>query len=248
MQHQSINLTLPTSWDKCSDSQAKIILKIIASGIASSQEELKIQIFLRLTGITPLTPPDDDGKILARIGGKVFMIYSVDIAYGATTLDWALKPPVFPWRPLRIDGRKPAPPTLDTISFGNYIAADNLYLAYISTQNKEHLLGIYRILIPARRPWGYSDWGLYAVFNWFSSFKSWIQNEFQDLFPQADISLGNNTSPKAIRDNINGMLRALTKGDITAEEKILKAPCMRALTELNALAKEYNEFQKLKNK
>ena len=38
------------------------------------------------------------------------------------------------------------------------------------------------------------------------------------------------------------MIRALTKGDITKEPEILALDTHRALTELDAQAKEYKEF------
>ena len=41
---------------------------------------------------------------------------------------------------------------------------------------------------------------------------------------------------------MNAQIRALTKGDITKEKEILAMDTWRALQELNAQAKEYNEF------
>ena len=44
------------------------------------------------------------------------------------------------------------------------------------------------------------------------------------------------------------MIRALTGGDITKEESILKTDTWRALTELDALAKEAANLRKLSKK
>ena len=43
---------------------------------------------------------------------------------------------------------------------------------------------------------------------------------------------------------VNSQIRALTKGDVTKEKEVLAIDTWRALTELDALAKEYDEFNK----
>jgi hypothetical protein len=45
-----------------------------------------------------------------------------------------------------------------------------------------------------------------------------------------------------LQDVVDSQLRALTKGDITKEKEILAMDTWRALTELNALAREYEEL------
>lgn len=43
---------------------------------------------------------------------------------------------------------------------------------------------------------------------------------------------------------MNAQIRALTKGDITKEKEVLHLDTWRALTELDALAKEAEEFNR----
>ena len=45
-----------------------------------------------------------------------------------------------------------------------------------------------------------------------------------------------------LKDAVNAQIRALTKGDVTKEKEVLAIDTWRALTELDALAKEYDEF------
>ena len=47
-----------------------------------------------------------------------------------------------------------------------------------------------------------------------------------------------------MRRNIDAQIRALTKGDITKEHEILSLDAIRALTELDAQAREYDELQR----
>jgi hypothetical protein len=41
---------------------------------------------------------------------------------------------------------------------------------------------------------------------------------------------------------VNAQIRALTKGDVTKEKEVLALDTWRALTELDALAREYQEI------
>ena len=47
-----------------------------------------------------------------------------------------------------------------------------------------------------------------------------------------------------LKDAVNAQIRALTKGDVTKEKEVLAIDTWRALTELDALAKEYDEFNR----
>ena len=51
-----------------------------------------------------------------------------------------------------------------------------------------------------------------------------------------------------LRESTNAMIRALTGGDITKEEQILKMDTWRALTELDAKAKEADDLRKATKK
>ena len=74
--------------------------------------------------------------------------------------------------------------------------------------------------------------------------KEFLAKKFPDFFQpitaQSDGNLlGSSTS---VEDAMNAQIRALTKGDITKEAEILSLDTWRALTELNAQAKEYKEL------
>ena len=49
---------------------------------------------------------------------------------------------------------------------------------------------------------------------------------------------------KQLQENMNTQIRALTGGDITKEREVLCMDCWRALTELDAKAKDYEELNK----
>ena len=90
-----------------------------------------------------------------------------------------------------------------------------------------------------------------SVFYWFASLKAYLAHEFSHLFtPVINIERnGNMFKPmvseyRLLKDAVNAQIRALTKGDVTKEKEVLAIDTWRALTELDALAKEYDEFNR----
>ena len=57
-------------------------------------------------------------------------------------------------------------------------------------------------------------------------------------------SLTGVVASKQLTEAMNTQIRALTKGDITKEQQVLQMDVHRALTELDAQAREYEEFKK----
>ena len=89
-----------------------------------------------------------------------------------------------------------------------------------------------------------------SVFYWFTSVKSLFSRSFPYFFqPVGNVSPNNlleEGAPlaKRITDAMNAQIRALTKGDVTKEDEVLKMDVWRALTELDALAKEYIDYKR----
>ena len=94
-------------------------------------------------------------------------------------------------------------------------------------------------------------WHHVAAMLVFRAFKDHIARQYPDLFaaPDPDDNMfggaGSGTDPASVSETINAQIRALTKGDITAEQRILDSPMRRALTELNQLAREARELKEL---
>ena len=72
---------------------------------------------------------------------------------------------------------------------------------------------------------------------------------FAALFPHFFKPSGEAGGAPDMMEVMNNQIRALTGGDVTKEEEILNIDTWRALTELDAKAKEADEFnQKMKKK
>ena len=87
-----------------------------------------------------------------------------------------------------------------------------------------------------------------GVFYWWAGVKAMVSAMFPNFFkPSAPVDLEDGSTPASydeMRRNIDAQIRALTKGDITKEAEVLSLDALRALTELDAQAREYDELQK----
>ena len=82
-----------------------------------------------------------------------------------------------------------------------------------------------------------------GIFYWWATVKDMVSAMFPHLF---STTTGDDQAPPTydeMRRTIDTQLRALTKGDITKERDILSMETMRALTELDAQAREYEEIK-----
>ena len=96
---------------------------------------------------------------------------------------------------------------------------------------------------------------LIGIFYWMASLKQYFAGLFPNFYkPASDYSngnlLGNGQTDiySQLRDSTNAMIRALTGGDITKEDAIMKMDTWRALTELDAKAREVEELRKATKK
>ena len=70
-----------------------------------------------------------------------------------------------------------------------------------------------------------------------------IRDSFQPVAGTDSNLLGAPNMGAMLQEAMDAQIRALTKGDITKEAEILALDTWRALTELNAQAREYKQLQ-----
>lgn len=139
--------------------------------------------------------------------------------------------------------------------FEQYIIVDNLYQGYLQTQDDTLLDEIASVVYPGIKTPLAPDERI-AIFYWVASLKSSLASRYSDFFsgnPETEDGnlLANSQSPisrSRIEDAMNAQIRALTKGDVTKEAEVLALDTHRALTELNAQAREYKQLNSQLNK
>ena len=136
---------------------------------------------------------------------------------------------------------------LSGVPFADYLVADNLYTGYLQTQRADLLRQAAALLYQAPDITLNAEEEL-SVFYWLASLKAHYQRRFRH--PSAPATDSGNLltdtqdTAQRLQAAMDNQIRALTKGDITKEEQVLATDAIRALTELDAMAREYQDLQK----
>ena len=240
MQTISLNLIVPERWEDLSDKQLRFVYQLIADEFNS--DELKTLCLLKWSNLK-VAGRQDNGSYLLKKGKLLFELTPITLAELLPHLDWLASLPTVPVRISKINRCEALPADFSEVPFEKFLIADNLYQGYLATQDDsllDELAGVLYGKVINLKPYE-----RISVFYWMASLKDFFSRRYADFFqPMAASADGNLLgSPTAtVEEAMNAQIRALTKGDITKEAEILSLDTWRALTELNAQAKEYREL------
>ena len=135
------------------------------------------------------------------------------------------------------------------VPFSTFISADNYYQGFLHTKNETLLSHLATLLYPKVKKSKLSTPLLLNTFYWFSSQKHYFAQLFPHFLqpmPADEQNLLGYAPPigEVLRTAMNAQIRALTGGDITKEEAVLSMDTWRALTELDAKAKEVENIKR----
>lgn len=239
-----IDLAVPQGWHELSDKQLRYAFELIAKGFTS--DEIKTLCLFRWSGLS--VRHHHNAEFICRLGKRTFWLTALQIAECLPALDWLDTIPPQPVCISRIGRYRPFAPDFSEVAFEKFIICDNLYQGYLATQCDDLLDQLASILYNHNlSPHNLSPAHRVSIFYWFASVKDLFARLYPNFFQtasQPDNLLGGSRLPSGaqIQQAVNAMIRALTKGDITKEREILALDTHRALTELDAQAKEYKEF------
>lgn len=241
----TINITLPKSWAELSNEQLYYVFDLICDSLSGSQ--IRAYCFFRWSGLGVVCRYGD-GYILRK--NRLECYVTGDIVAGAMRSLMYLES--MPERPVRIGKIRKHyayEAELDDVPFEKYLYVENLYQGYLRTQNHQLLQEMGQILYDCEGV-HFNQAEKLNVFYWWTSLKNYFSQLFPNFFVPAgapsDGNLLGNPKPigQQLREAMNAQIRALTKGDITKEKEVLALPTPRALTELDALAKEAEEIRR----
>lgn len=241
-QYSVFNITLPTAWTQLDDRQLKFIYSRLGGGLAPAQA--RFFFFLYVTKSKVIRGAAPEGKIPLRIQGLSIIFENWEIDAALQALDWLYEPSTSPVRVSRVRGVEARAADLSDLTFEEYLMLENLYIGFLHSKDNKLLKRMEDILYPRprrMRSGKFSEWRQINVIMWYTSFKNWCASRWPVFFQKASGSL---PSRKQLQDSMDVQLRALTKGDITKEESIRKMPCLRAVTELAAMAREAEELKR----
>lgn len=265
-----IDLAVPQGWHELSDKQLRYAFELIAKGFTS--DEIKTLCLFRWSGLKIRHRHNAD--FICHLHKQTFRLTALQIAEllckreqsGACSgyaersqqcaesevlpaLDWLDTIPPQPVCISRIGHHRPFAADFSEVAFEKFIICDNLYQGYLATQRDDLLDQLASILYQSPIPISLSPAERISAFYWFASVKDLFARQYPNFFQSAaqpDNLLGDSRLPTGaqIQQAVNTMIRALTKGDITKEREILSLDTHRALTELDAQAKEYKELNR----
>lgn len=253
-----IDVYVPKAWTELSQEQLRFLLSaMVAVNLGNrnvgyrSQEDYAFQTsaqvqtlcFFKWTGLTVVCPYDSG--YLVKSGDREFMMSSETVAAALIHLSWTKEPPLEPVRLDVVDGAKAIPADISSgLSFDAWLACETQWQRYqvnpddaLLRQMAELLYNKEAIKMTAAETLG--------IFYWWAGVKNLVLALFPNFFKKVGgDSESEPPSYDELRRNIDAQIRALTKGDITKEREILALDAMRALTELDAQAREYDEIRK----
>ncbi len=245
------NIILPTSWDELTDKQLLMVYGLFARDLSAA--EVKTLCLMKWNGLKVLSQLPDKRFLITR-GKEQVALSTRQIQQATSVLDFLDAFAPMPVRIGRIGKYRALPADFEKVPFERYMYVDNLFQGYLNTQSEELLLQMAQVMYACDHVKPLQA-HLVGIFYWMASLKQYFAGLFPNFYKPASPDNGGNLLGSGqsniynqLRETTNAMIRALTGGDITKEERILKMDTWRALTELDAKAREVEEIRKATQK
>ena len=252
MQQDNINidLKLPTGWEVLTDKQLRYLFGLLSMNFPAQQ--VKTYCLFRWSGLQVM---HRYGKgWYCKFAKDEFVIFAPQINAAIASLDWIDTLPAMPVRLAKIGSHRAIAADFEGVPFETFIVCDNLYQGYLATKQDNlldelsaHLYDTQRIKLTAAER--------ISVFYWFASLKGFLARVFKHFFQPIDNASDDNgnmfeqeqSQYELLQNAVNAQIRALTNGDITNVKEVLSLDTWRALTELDAQAREFEEINRKHN-
>ncbi|MBP5687775.1 MAG: hypothetical protein J6X22_03935 [Muribaculaceae bacterium] len=246
MTNAKIYITVPSSWGELADGQLYYVYNLFADNLSLAQ--IKTYCFFTWSKVKIVCRYGDG--FIAKLHKQEFFLSPEVVASALRSLDYLDTVPDVPVRISHIKRACAADAQLVGFPFDRYLYCENLYQGYLQVQDHTLLVQMAQLL--------YDDDGIKLnqaekmnVFWWWMAIKQLFGKQwphfFQGVTNSSNLLHANTPHPptaQELQDAMNAQIRALTKGDVTKEKEILALDTWRALTELDAQAREYEEMQR----
>lgn len=246
---EAFSISLPNSWEVLDDEQLLFIFRQVARDLPMNEV---LPICLCKWAFLSVLCPMDKHRFLIKhkYSKKQCVLEDWQLTFAAQQLAFLGDFSPTPVRISVLHGAKAVANDLQALAFEDYLACENYYQGFLHTQSMECLAEMAHLLYPKLSDKACLEKAeLLSVFYWFASVKAYftrlfphfftnIPQEKSNLLGSADLGVG-----EELRQAMNAQIRALTGGDITKEAAILQMDCWRALTELDAKAREAEEMR-----
>ncbi len=248
-----LSFGVPQAWHELSQRELAMVFRSMERNAEPSQA--KLAVLLHLTGLE-ISYREVRGwrcKVRAVSEGRdttiSFLLDREEMAWMIEQLDWLEVPGIVPVRLQELFSKgwervTALPADLHGVKFSTYLVAENCYQGVLMSRTDEAVQQLATTLYPGLER-KLEPWEQLMVLQWWAQVKGMLADLFPHFFKPGGADDGESADMRTIMDN---QIRALTGGDITKEAEVLAMDTWRALTELNAKAKEAEEFKKSMNK
>ena len=247
-----LHLTCPTSWDGLSREQLHYVLDLIGSGLYNDVE-IRTYMLFRFCGIEVVRNRHKAVSCRIRLeSGRwhYFDLQSWQVQDMIGQMAFISSYDGF-GRGLDAAGEfHAADRLLSDYCFGWYLICEKWYQCYLNTKDPRFLERLARWLFidgEESEPVGKGEKEMEvdaalgtSVFFWFT----WIKQEYSKAYPHFFKPVDRIGGEYNFLESYNAQLRALTDGDVTKEDAVKRIETRRALTELDAKAREAEEFKR----
>lgn len=244
VEQQRLRLTVPTGWGELSQDELRMALRCKARNEEPWRQRLAV--LLHLTGMKIIRREGSHWVCSVPTAEQKSQRFNLDpelLPSMLESLQWLDEPGGHPVRPDRLRGVTALPATLHDVAFGTYLQCENCYQGILQSQSEEAVANLASLLYPGLKG-RLEMWEQLGVIQWWAQVKTLFSQQWPNFFKPGD-----GGSAAAMVEVMNNQIRALTGGDVTKEAEILGIDTWRALTELDAKAREADEFnRKMKKK
>lgn len=228
-----LSITIPTSWNEIEAPLLRYVARLMAAGF--TMEQVKNYAILRHI-------PQD---VLKRLN-------PAHLAVAQQYLNFLDTPPTVPVRPSHLGKGTAIDKEFHNVPFATYLVIENLWQGTLETLQEVKdvpslgtppaaALELLTYLYEGYDKTQVKPWHIIILLLWMQGLKSYLALTFPHLFHKADTT---DNAAVNMREVMESEIRALTGGDITKREEVLKADTWAALTELDAKAREAEELNK----
>ena len=243
------NLSLPKDWQSLSDSQLQYFFTQLSHDLP--MEEILTLCLYKWADLRVLCKTHDGSYLVKRRRKQkqesTLTIRQVQAA--TASLDFLRQFAPLPVRISKIGRAAAIAADFQGVPFSTFISADNYYQGFLHTKNINILKCAAPLLYPKVKQRKLTTAHLFCIFYWIASLKQYFARQFRHFLTSSPIEPTNllGDSPniaEEVKNAMNAQIRALTGGDITKEKAVLDMDTWRALTELDAKAKEVEDFKR----
>ena len=239
-----MSFKVPTCWKELTEQQLRHVIRLL--WLSQEHPELQSAIMLYLYGIRVVKRTDQGWLCQEKKSGDHFIIDPDVMLSMKESVDWVLQPEKMDVRIERVGRYQAVDFELRDLMFGDYLACENFFQAFLSSHEEARLVELTRKLyqVPdSVEEVKFEKEVIAGAFLWFNAAKQVLGEWFPHFLKPAGEVGGSGTRENQL-ESTRAQIRLLTKGDVTKQDYIMNhTDTWTALGELDALAMEAEEIK-----